>query len=173
MESWITQALPGAVAYAASLLGDREKADDIVQDCVCRLLLHAARYDLPADGRRLLFRSITNACINLVTRERPTTSIDELGRASAQESWEFEDTTAIEPSSLAIIQEMRTMVHNGLNTLPIRQRSALELWSFGYSATEIAEMLSISVGHARVTIHRATKALEEYLIVQGVRSEER
>ena len=173
MESWITQALPGAVAYAASLLGDREKADDIVQDCVCRLLVHAARYDLPADGRRLLFRSITNACINIVTRERPTMSIDELGRTSSHETWEFEDVTAIEPSSLVITEEMRTIVHNGLNALPIQQRSAIELWSFGYSATEIAEMLSISVGNARVTIHRATKALEEYLIAQGIRSEER
>ncbi len=169
MDSWITHALPGAVAYAASLLGDREKADDIVQGCVCRLLVHAARYDLQREGRRLLFRSITNVCINLVTRERPGVSIDELGRASLDGPWEFEDVTASEPSSLAITEEMRTLVHKGLSTLPIRQRSAIELWSFGYSAIEIADMLSMTAGNARVTIHRARKSLEDFLVGQGIR----
>lgn len=169
MESWITQALPGAVAYAASLLGDREKADDMVQECVCRLLLHAARYDLPRDGRRLLFRSITNACINVVTRERKTLSLDEVGRAALDGTWELEDVTATEPHMLAIAEETRELVHQGLSALPVRQRSAIELWSFGYSTDEIADMLSISAGNARVIIHRARKALEEFLGQHGLR----
>jgi RNA polymerase sigma-70 factor, ECF subfamily len=168
VDIWITQALPGAVAYAASLLGDREKADDIVQDCVCRLLVHAARYDLPRDGRRLLFRSITNACLNLVTRERPMVSIDEIGRTSLNGLWEFEDVVAVEPLSLVIAEETREIVHQGLNALPVHQRSAIELWSFGYSIAEIAEMLSVSPGNARTIIYRAKKSLEEFLIEQGV-----
>jgi hypothetical protein len=103
LDSWITHALPGAVAYAASLLGDREKADDIVQECVCRLLLTAARYNLPRDGRRLLFRSITNACINAITRERGEMSLDEVGRASTNGKWELQDAAAMILRSLGAI----------------------------------------------------------------------
>ncbi|HEY4311068.1 MAG TPA: sigma-70 family RNA polymerase sigma factor [Pirellulales bacterium] len=172
MDSWITHALPGAVAYAASLLGNREKADDIVQECVCRLLLTAARYNLPRDGRRLLFRSITNACMNAISRERGEMSLDEVGRASTDGKWELQDAAAMVPPDLAIAEEMRKLVHLGLAALPVRQRSAIELWSFGYNTHEIADMLSLSGSNVRVIIHRARTAMAEFLRARGVQGTE-
>jgi len=172
LDSWISHALPSAVAYAASLLGDREKADDVVQECVCRLLLAAARYDLPRDGRRLLFRAITNACINLVTRQRPELGLDEVGRASADGKWELEDTTAVLPPDLVIAKELKEIVNHGLAALPLRQRSAIELWSLGYSTAEMAEILELSHSNVRVIIHRARQAMAEFLRANGVQEAE-
>lgn len=171
MESWITQALPGAVAYAASLLGDREQANDVVQECVCRLLAHAARYDLPRDGRRLLFRSITNACINAANRDKNVLSLDDAGRATMDSQWELEDATAVDPALHAIADETHALIHAGLAALPIRQRSAMELWSLGYSADEIAEMLALTAGNVRVLIHRARAALARLLAESEARQE--
>ncbi|MBX3415688.1 MAG: RNA polymerase sigma factor [Pirellulales bacterium] len=163
METWITLALPGAVAYATSLLGDRNRGEDIVQDCICRLLGHAARYDLPRDGRKLLFRAITNACINERTRGERTLSLDEQGRPPEGGTWELEDITAPTPSTLVLAEELRVTIAEGLQTLPIRQRSALELSSFGYRAEEIAEMLQVQSDHVRLLLFRARKAMAAFL----------
>lgn len=163
MESWITLALPGAVAYAASLLGNRGQGEDVVQDCLCRLLAGGARYDLAQDGRKLLFKSITNACLNHKSRSRESLSLDELGRSDTSASWEIEDETALEPPELVIAEEVRFAITEGLQTLPIRQRSVLELSSFGYRSVEIAEMLAIPPEHVRVILMRARKAMLAFL----------
>ncbi len=163
MESWITLALPGAVAYATSLMGDHGQGEDVVQDCVCRLLGHAARYDLPRDGRKLLFRAITNACINLHTRDRKGLSLDEQGRPPDGGAWEMEDVSAATPADLAIAEELRGAIAAGLQTLPVRQRAAIELSSFGYRADEIGEILEVPSDQVRVLLFRARKSMATFL----------
>lgn len=159
MESWVSHALPGAVAYASSLLGDRTSGEEVVQDCVCRLLAHAARYDLPRDGRKLLFRSITNACINRRTRARKTLSLDSAPRDEQTGAWNLVDRAADSPPALAMAAELSAAIAEGLSKLPLRQRSALELSSMGYRADEIAEMLGVAPPHVRVLLFRARKAM--------------
>ena len=163
MESWITLALPGAVAYAASLLGNRGQGEDIVQDCLCRLLSSGARYDLATDGRKLLFKSITNACLNHKSRKHDSFSLDDLGRPDDSGPWEIKDQSALEPPDLVIAEEVRFAITAGLQTLPIRQRSVLELSSFGYRSVEIAEMLEIPPEHVRVLLMRARTAMLTFL----------
>jgi RNA polymerase sigma-70 factor (ECF subfamily) len=163
LDGWIALALPGAVAYASSLLGDREQAEDIVQDCVCRLLAHAARYDLPRDGRKLLFRAITNACINRQTRTRKTLSLDEHGRQPGGGAWGVEDTAAIPPLALALADELRQAIGQGLQTLPLRHRCVLEVSSLGWGADEIGQMLDLQTQNVRVILFRARKAMATFL----------
>jgi RNA polymerase sigma factor (sigma-70 family) len=163
LDEWISLALPGAVAYASALLGDRTHGEDIVQDCVCRLLVNAARYDLNRDGRKILFRAITNACINRQTRERKTLSLDEQGRPPKGGGWEVEDTAAHPPPTLAMAQELRQAIADGLATLGVRYRAALELSSLGYDAREIGEMLDVGPENVRVLLFRARKAMAVFL----------
>src|SRR3954467_14628997 len=63
-DGWILATLPRAIAFATGLLADPDAAEDVVHDCYCRLLQKADVYDLRNDGAKLLFRSITNACID-------------------------------------------------------------------------------------------------------------
>jgi RNA polymerase sigma-70 factor (ECF subfamily) len=165
LDSWLTLALPGAVAYASSLLGDRGRGQDVVQECVCRLLGHAARYDLPRDGRKLLFRSITNACLNLKSRDRHTQSLDQLGRDHSDDEspLQIADVSAPDPAELVMADELREAIAAGLQTLPLRQRSALELASLGYTIAEIAEMLELRADHVRVLLSRARQSLAALL----------
>jgi RNA polymerase sigma-70 factor (ECF subfamily) len=162
LNGWIALALPGAVAYANSLVGDGTHAEDIVQECVCRLLVHAARYDLERDGRKLLFRSITNACINLQKRERKTVSLDDTGRADGT-SWEMADRAAVTPPVAAMAEELRMAIADGLATLGVRYRAALELTSLGYETGEIAEMLGVTAENVRVMVFRARKSMAAFL----------
>jgi RNA polymerase sigma-70 factor, ECF subfamily len=163
LDEWISLALPGAVAYASSLMGDRTQGEDIVQECVCRLLGNAARYDLNRDGRKILFRAITNACINRQTRDRKTLSLDEQGRPPDGGGWEMEDTAAHAPPTLAMADELRQAIADGLNTLGVRYRAALELSSLGHDAREIGEMLEIGPENVRVLLFRARQAMAAFL----------
>ncbi|MCI0460159.1 MAG: RNA polymerase sigma factor [Gemmataceae bacterium] len=162
LEEWVVATAARAVAYAASLLRDASLAEDVVQDCYCRLLQKASDYNLPRDGVRLLFKAVTNACINLTTRQRPALSLS--ARAAGEgPRWEVADRTAVQPERALMYQELQDAVEQGLGLLPITQRAALELKSLGHTQQEIAEILSVSVSNAGVLVHRARQTMATYL----------
>jgi RNA polymerase sigma-70 factor (ECF subfamily) len=159
LDAWVLASAPRAVAYATSLLRDPVQAEDVVQDCFCRLLRHRDTYDLPRDGVKLLFRAITNACINLKRRGRHLLSLDALGDAEEGAGWEAPDKSVAPPDKNALHRELEEAVAAGLAQLPVPQRAALELKSLGHSQQEVGECLGISANHAGVLIHRARQAL--------------
>jgi RNA polymerase sigma-70 factor (ECF subfamily) len=140
------------MAYALSLLRDRHKAEDVVQDCYCRLLAKRNVYDLSRDGLKLLLKSITNACINQQTRRRLVASLDQPVPDGAPS-----------PEEYAIRRELDEAVREGLEKLPTTHRAALELKSLGHSQQEIAESMGITITHAGVLVHRARQALAKHL----------
>jgi RNA polymerase sigma factor (sigma-70 family) len=164
LDAWVLATAPRAVAYALSLLRDRDQAEDIVQDCYCRLLQKAHVYDLPRDGLRLLLKSVSNACINLRTRRKPmlrlgavSTNGEALGPA------EPADKSAAPPEQSLAHRELAEAIAAGLEQLPPQQRAALELKSLGHTQQEIAEILGVSGSNAGVLVHRARTALAGYL----------
>ena len=162
LNSWIRESLPKALAFARSLEADRHAAEDLVHECICRLLEREDQYDLPRDGFKLLVRSITNACIDRSRRRgriRWRTGLD----AQCDGAYEFVDTRSVEPFELAVHKELETAVGAALRHLPLNQRAALELKSLGCSLSEIAETLEISESHAGVLVHRARRALSQEL----------
>ena len=158
-DAWVLATLPRAVAYATSLLRDRSIAEDVAHDCYVRLLRKSDTYDLPRDGTKLLFKAITNACVDRNYRDRTALSL------------EFEDrwpsptavARACDPHALASDRELMEAVAVELGRLTVAQRGAVELKSLGYSLAEIAEALGTSPGNAGVLIHRARKALANQL----------
>ncbi len=64
------------LAFATSLLRDRALAEDVTHDCYVRLLARAETYDLPRDGTKLLYKAITNACIDKNYRDRRMVSLE-------------------------------------------------------------------------------------------------
>jgi RNA polymerase sigma-70 factor (ECF subfamily) len=159
LDAWVLETAPRAVAYARSLLRDPDRAEDVVQDCYCRLLARADVYDLPRDGLKLLMRAVTNACINLKTRRRPWFPLTR-GDGEADDP---PDAAAVPPDQHLLHKELSAAVTAGLRTLPPRQRAALELKGLGHSQQEIADILNVTPTHAGVLVHRARQALAAYL----------
>ncbi len=162
LHAWMGVILPRAVAYATGLLRDRGQAEDVVHDCCCRLLRKAMDYDLPRDGPKLLFRSVTNACFTANTRRRAILSLDAL-TTGADECRRLADKRASEPEQVAMGKELEQAVGEGLARLPPMQRAALELASLGHSQQEISEVLETTPGNVRVLVHRARQAMADYL----------
>jgi RNA polymerase sigma factor (sigma-70 family) len=163
LDAWLIEALPGAVAYATSLTGKRADGEDVVQDCICRLLKNSQRYNLLEDGRKLLFRSITNACLNLKRRRHRPVNLSELCGARADSPWDLADVSAPSPPLELLSDELRRTIAEGLAKLPVRHRAAIELTSLGYKPRELAQMLDVPPDHVRVILARARKALRAFL----------
>lgn len=159
LDAWVLETAPRATAYARSLLRDFDRADDVVQDCYCRLLAKAGVYDLPRDGLKLLLTAVTNACINAATRRKPAFRLvrDDDGAEDPP------DPAAPVPDALAAANELGTAIASALATLPPNQRAAVELKGLGYSQQEIAEMIGVSTSNAGVLIYRGRQALAELL----------
>jgi RNA polymerase sigma factor (sigma-70 family) len=153
----VAESLPRALAFAISLLRNRTDAEDIVQDCYGRLLARCGKYDLPRDGDRLLLKSISNACINLVQRRRDVASLDAVEAAAPISH------PATDPQQGAIYRELEDAVGRALAELPVTQRAVVELRSLGHSLLEVADMLDISHSNARVLLHRARAQLAQTL----------
>jgi RNA polymerase sigma-70 factor (ECF subfamily) len=163
LDAWILATAGEAVAYATSLLRDRNAAEDVVQDCYCRLLARADVYDLPRDGRKLLFESVTNACINRTTRARFVLSLDASGADGRALHGSVADRAAAPAEQVAMHRELEQAVGEALGLLPLPQRAALEMKSLGHSLQDIALALEITVNYAGVLVHRARQALARHL----------
>jgi RNA polymerase sigma-70 factor (ECF subfamily) len=158
VDAWVRATLARAVAYARSLVRDLPTAEDVVHDCYYRLLSKADQYDLPRDGTRLLFRSITNAAINRTTREK---SWLPLGPGDGE--FEAADGKAPEPLAILLDRELGAAVEEGLAKLGVPQRAALEMRSLGFSLQDVADALGTTPGNAGVIVHRARQALARHL----------
>ncbi len=155
--------LPRALAYATSLLRDRALGEDVVHDCYVRLLEKADTYNLLGDGTKLLYKAITNACIDRNYRDRRLLSLEVELDGQAEGTGPVADPRAHDPHDLAACRELEEAVAYELTRLTVAQRGAMELKSLGYSLDEIAEALGTSPGHAGVLVHRARKILADRL----------
>lgn len=144
-----------ALAYAITLVRNQAEAEDIVHDCYSRLLARSDKYDLPTDGTKLLFKAITNACINWTQRRPPVVSLETAEQGVGATGPALADKSDFEPDSCAIQGELEDAVAVALAELPLPQRAIVELRSLGHSLVEIADMLDLSHANARVLLHRA------------------
>ena len=158
VDAWVRATLAPAVAFACSLLRDRSLAEDVVHDCFCRLLKRADIYDLPNDGTKLLYRSITNACINRTQRARPTTGLMD-GESGNRPIDRLANERSVDPGLAAEAGELESALEMGLAKLSVMQRAAIQLKSLGHSMDEIADTLGLTANNAGVLVHRARHSL--------------
>lgn len=163
LETWITKWSGRAVAYATTMIRDPIMAEDIAQDVFYRLLRNSDRYDLENEGEPILFRSLTNACLNFLERRKKFFSIDQEGRDDSgpmRDRIEGRERTPLEKLEA---RETEFQVKEALDELPEAQRAALFLSSQGFEIKAIADALDVSKSNAGVLVHRGRAALTEKL----------
>jgi RNA polymerase sigma factor (sigma-70 family) len=126
VRAWLAECLPRAMAYARSLVRDGNEADDLVQECVYRLLKRAGGYDLPRDGSRLLFRAITNECINRARRGRDVVGLEMRDDEDRRLEGTLADPRAEQPLEIVLTVELRRVLdHPATGEHPPQGESAM------------------------------------------------
>lgn len=155
--------LPLCVSIARRVLHDHSEAEDIAQETMLKLwrnnksianvsavTVEAARAKL----RPWLARVAYNAAIDRLRQRRPMETFDDVPEipvaARQVETLEHDD--------------LKTRVEKSLSALPERQRSALTLFQYqGFSQSEIADTMAISVEAVESLLARARRALRNDL----------
>lgn len=147
--------LPRLRAFARSLTGAADQADDLVQVTVEKALRNPDSY-LP--GTRLdswLFRIMRNAWIDMIRARKSTQPLDDV----MAETLAGDDGRTVTESRLHLSD-----VHRAMATLPEEQRSVLMLVCVeGLSYREVSQALEIPQGTVMSRLSRARLALAQTL----------
>jgi RNA polymerase sigma-70 factor, ECF subfamily len=151
---------------ALAITGDRDAANDLLQDVFLRLFRFADHIDPGRPLEPWLYRMTTNLSYTWVKRHRWLRPLEDLvewvagpGKDSPHEAAELND-------------DWREL-QQGLVSLPIQQRVVIVLYYLNdLSMQEISEILDVPVGTIKSRLHYGRIALRKSLGLLGLREGE-
>ncbi|MCA9135897.1 MAG: sigma-70 family RNA polymerase sigma factor [Planctomycetales bacterium] len=159
-EAWLAEVfreneLP-LMGYATYLLGDRDRAGDVVQDAFVRLCKQP-KEEVRERVRQWLFRVCRNRALDIMKKESRMKTLDD-AKASRQISRDSD------PSSIAEMAERHENAQSLLAELPGRQQEVIRLKVHGgLSYQEISELTGLSVGNVGYLLSTGLKLVRSRL----------
>jgi RNA polymerase sigma-70 factor (ECF subfamily) len=140
--------------YATRILGDCDRARDVVQETFVKLQ-QENRTELDHAPAKWLFTVCRNGALNICRKEKRMTYLD-------QELLETRESEQPAPAETLEAKEARGFLQKILGTLPPRQQEVLQLkFQNDLSYQEISEITELSVSNVGVLIHNALKTLRQ------------
>lgn len=141
------------------MLGSRCDAEDAVQETLLRAWRNHARFEGRCRLDSWLYRIASNVCLDMLNaRAKRAEPID----PASLETAPLEGAADADPAEKTLTDEaFRLALVLALERLPARQRAVLTLREvFGWRASEVAELLGITVTAVNSLLQRARAALE-------------
>jgi RNA polymerase sigma-70 factor (sigma-E family) len=149
----------GMIRLAHIMLGDRQGAEDVVQEAFCGLYRRWSHLADPGSAVHYVRSAVLNHCRSVLRRR--TTSQAAREAASSPESVRSAESTVL-------TREERDEIMRAVRRLPPRQREALVLrFYLDLSAEETATTMGISPSSVRSATHRALASLGRMLQEQS------
>ncbi len=151
-------AVPSLRAFAISLCGRVDRADDLVQDTLVRALTHIDRFEKGTNLNAWLFTILRNLFLSEYRKRRR----------------EVEDVDGIYAAGLTSIPEQGAHLdfedmRRALAKLPDDQREALILIAAqGFSYEDAASICGTAVGTMKSRVNRARRRLAQLLAIDSV-----
>jgi RNA polymerase sigma-70 factor, ECF subfamily len=146
-----------AFALAHRILGQREDAEDLVQEAFVAVLEHIDSFDVRRPFAPWFFRIVVNRALNARKRATRRATVPVHGEIAA---------AGASPSARVEERELQDYVRRALDRLPDRQRAVVQLSGFGgLSSAEIGHLLGMPAGTVRWELHQARRALRLELAV--------
>ncbi len=167
-------------AYCYRLLGSLEDAEDLVQETMLRAWRRLETFEGRASFRAWLYKIATNACLDVIdkstrrglpsTRQSASNPQDTLAPTSSDPVWldpfpdEWLDETTPSAEARYTLQESVTLAFlTALQILPPHQRTILVLRDvLDWQASEVAELLDMTVSAVASALHRARTTLSKH-----------
>ena len=145
--------------YAARLVGDPDRARDIVQDTFVKLLAQPVA-EIEGHVAEWLFTVCRNRALDVLRKE---------GRMKRFEEGQAERVTASDPRPGRTLERTETQeaVLSLIGRLPPNQQEVIRLkFQNGFSYKEISRITTLSVSHVGVLIHNAVLRLRTEFAAQ-------
>ena len=154
----ILAAVPSLRAFAISLCGNVDRADDLVQETMLRALANIHSFQPGTNMSAWLFTILRNLFRSEYRKRR---------REVEDTDGSFAESLKSHPEQIGHVefQEFRT----ALAQLPAEQREALILvGASGFSYEEAAEICECAVGTIKSRVNRARSRLAKLLAIDGI-----
>jgi RNA polymerase sigma-70 factor (ECF subfamily) len=149
--------LPSLRAFAVSLSGHYDKADDLVQDTVMKAWAKQTSFEMGTNMKAWLFTILRNEFYSQMRKR---------GREVQDSDGTFTERMAVHPSQYGIMD--LGDFKRALDSLPDDQREAIVLiGASGFSYEEAAEICHCAVGTMKSRVSRARTKLQDILQVAG------
>jgi RNA polymerase sigma-70 factor, ECF subfamily len=148
---------PLLCAFVATIVGNAEQSEDIVQDLLCRIWEQRTSWRPTTGGaRRYLFGAARNRALNHLKRRQI--------EARAADAVPVVDGVPT-PASYAETADFNAALARALAELPPRCRQACVLrWRYGLAYSEIADAMSVTQKAVEALLTRGIKSLRIALI---------
>ena len=156
-DALVVRHMERAFRLAHRLLGQREDAEDLVQEAFLLILERLDSYDPSRSFAPWFYRILVNRALNA-----------QKARSVRRTEVIPESTSARNPSpaSAAERSELREALRTALDALPEPQQMVVQLFEIdGFSGPEIADILDLPEGTVRWHLHQARRALREALAI--------
>ena len=149
--------LPSLRAFAVSLTGRHDKADDLVQDTVMKAWAKQESFQLGTNIKAWLFTILRNEFYSQMRKR---------GREVQDSDGVFTERMAVHPSQYGSMD--LSDFRKALDRLPDDQREAIILiGASGFSYEEAADICNCAVGTMKSRVSRARTRLQQDLQVAG------
>ena len=146
---------------AYRMTGNRQDAEDVVQETFLRVYRNLDRYDENLKFSTWIYRIASNLCIDRLRKRRIVYSLDAAG-AEREDLDGYSALPADErtPEHEVVLTETQRAVRQAIETLPVKYRAVMMLrYLQDLSLQEIAEVLELPVTTVMTRVHRAREYL--------------
>lgn len=153
-----------SVKVAERMLGNRQDAEDVMQEACLKIWVEAPRWQPRAKFSTWLYRIVLNACLD--RRRKNGTTTAHMAAAPADEDWadHIADDAPLAEDRLIEAQQA-AQVQKALQDLPDRQRAAIVLSYYeNMSNQDSADAMGIRLGAFQQLLFRAKQSLKTSLI---------
>jgi RNA polymerase sigma factor (sigma-70 family) len=153
--------------FCLRMLGQADDAADVAQETFVQLYSHFRQLNARDSLAPWLFRVARNRCIDIIRRRR---TVPLLAADDSDENNQAIDPADDDPlpEELAERADLQRVLSNAIATLPPTYAEVVALrYAVDRSFAEIALILDIDEGAARVRFHRAKALLRRHLLASG------
>jgi len=150
---------------AYRMLGNRQEAEDVVQDAFLRVHHHMERYDEKLKFSTWIYRIATNLCIDRLRKRKPSYSLDaQPTDHEGLDGYSMIPSDNRTPESEVLLSETQRIIHEAIATLPVKYKTVMVLrYLQEMSLQEIGDVLGMPVTTVKTRVHRGREFLRKKL----------
>ncbi|TVY03335.1 RNA polymerase sigma factor SigW [Cohnella terricola] len=151
------------LAYRMS--GNRQEAEDVVQETFLRVYRSLDRYDMNQKFSTWIYRIATNLCIDRLRKRKAVYSLDaESTDREGLDGYAMLPSDDRTPESELLLSETQRIIHEAIATLPVKYKSVMILrYLQDLSLQEISDVLDMPVTTIKTRVHRGREFLRKKL----------
>ncbi|MBD1998098.1 sigma-70 family RNA polymerase sigma factor [Leptolyngbya sp. FACHB-671] len=155
---------PMAQRLATQIIGDRDLAQELVQDAMLQAYLSLQKLNDPTRFKSWLYGIVLNICRNDLRRRKVICFSLEVTVGNLVDELPVTEGSSSDPQLVVEREELQTALLEAVDTLSPKNRSAILLFYHEqFSLQEVANRLKISISAVKGRLHKSRHQLREQL----------